>query len=103
MANPAKKFKVMMNAKQLQLSGMVILLEDINVVVMEGGPKQQKFYKNLMLNRIKWSEEIAGQRHNRKQTATVQNDAADEGGQEQPQGERNECTLVSEKQILGPK
>jgi len=26
-------------------------------VVMEGGPKQQKKYKQLMLNRVKWSED----------------------------------------------
>ena len=26
-------------------------------MVVEGGPKQQKKYKQLMLNRIKWSED----------------------------------------------
>jgi U4/U6 small nuclear ribonucleoprotein PRP3 len=82
----------MMNAKQLQMTGIIILMEDINVVVMEGGPKQQKFFTNLMQNRIKWAEEIAGQRHIRKQQNAVE-DRGDEGGQQQ-QGERNECTLV---------
>lgn len=43
-----------------------------------------------MLNRIKWSEEIAGQRHVRK---TVTH-AVDDEAQQQPQGERNQCTLV---------
>lgn len=104
LANPAKKFKVMMNAKQLQMTGCVILLEDINVVVMEGGPKQQKFYKNLMLNRIKWAEEIAGQRHVRKggaaaaaQTTGTGEDGGTGGGEaQQSQGERNQCTLIWE-------
>lgn len=92
LANPAKKFKVLMNAKQLQMTGVVIMLEDINVVVVEGGPRQQKFFQNLMLNRIKWSEEIAGQRHVRK---TVTH-AVDDEAQQQPQGERNQCTLIWE-------
>ncbi|XP_059094807.1 U4/U6 small nuclear ribonucleoprotein Prp3-like isoform X2 [Tigriopus californicus] len=55
--NPAKKFKVMTNANQLTMSGCVVYYEDVNVVVVEGGPKQQKKYKQLMLNRIKWDEE----------------------------------------------
>lgn len=54
------------------------------------GPKQQKFYKNLMLNRIKWSEEIAGQRHVRKGPQPME-----DGDEQQSQGERNECILVN--------
>lgn len=92
LANPAKKFKVLMNAKQLQMTGTIIQLEDINVIIVEGGPKQQKFYKNLMLNRIKWSEEIAGQRHVRKGANAQQ----DEGSQQNNPGKLNECTLVWE-------
>lgn len=57
--NPAKKFKVEMNAKQLQMTGVIVLYKNINVIVVEGGPKQQKKFKNLMLNRIKWSEDPA--------------------------------------------
>lgn len=56
--NPAKKFKVETNAKQLYMTGCVVLYEDVNVIVVEGGPKQQKKYKQLMLNRIKWDEDI---------------------------------------------
>ena len=57
LSNPAKKFKVETNAKQLFMSGCVVLYEDVNVVVVEGGPKQIKKYKQLMLTRIKWEEE----------------------------------------------
>ena len=57
LTNPAKKFKVETNAKQLFMTGCVVLYEDVNVVVVEGGPKQLKKYKQLMLNRIKWEEE----------------------------------------------
>ncbi|KAG8194722.1 hypothetical protein JTE90_026373 [Oedothorax gibbosus] len=59
LSNPAKKFKVEMNAKQLFMTGCVILYRNINIVVVEGGPNQQKKFKRLMLQRIKWGEEQA--------------------------------------------
>ncbi|CAJ1062339.1 U4/U6 small nuclear ribonucleoprotein Prp3 [Xyrichtys novacula] len=54
--NPAKKFKVEANANQLYLSGTVVLHKDVNLVVVEGGPKSQKKFKRLMMHRIKWEE-----------------------------------------------
>ncbi|XP_017059544.1 U4/U6 small nuclear ribonucleoprotein Prp3 isoform X1 [Drosophila ficusphila] len=57
--NQSKKFKVETNAKQLQMTGTVVLFRDCCVVVVEGGPKQQKKYRRLMLTRIKWEEDIA--------------------------------------------
>ncbi|KAI1726776.1 pre-mRNA processing factor 3 (PRP3) domain-containing protein [Ditylenchus destructor] len=83
LANASKKFKVHMNAKQLQMTGIILILEDINVIVVEGGPKQQKFYKNLVLNRIKWADEIAGQRKEKNKP-------------KEEVGERNECALIWE-------
>lgn len=53
----AKKFKIETNAKQLFMTGCVMLYPDCCVIVVEGGPKQQKKYKRLMLNRIKWDED----------------------------------------------
>ncbi|RZC40383.1 U4/U6 small nuclear ribonucleoprotein Prp3 [Asbolus verrucosus] len=41
----SKKFKVETNAKQLFMTGCVVLYPDCCVVVVEGGPKQQKKYK----------------------------------------------------------
>lgn len=41
----SKKFKVETNAKQLFMTGCVVLYPDCVVVVVEGGPKQQKKYK----------------------------------------------------------
>ncbi|CAJ0951503.1 unnamed protein product, partial [Mesorhabditis belari] len=82
LANPSKRFKVETNAKQLQMTGMVLLYKDLNVIVVEGGPKQQKFYKNLMMTRIKWTEEIIGE----------EKKVADK---EAP-GERNELKLIWE-------
>ncbi|XP_008430962.1 U4/U6 small nuclear ribonucleoprotein Prp3 isoform X2 [Poecilia reticulata] len=54
--NPAKKFKVEANANQLYLTGTVVLHRDVNIVVVEGGPKAQKKFKKLMMHRIKWEE-----------------------------------------------
>ena len=42
------------NAEQLNLTGCVILHGDVNVIVVEGGPKQLKKYKHLLLTRIDW-------------------------------------------------
>ncbi|XP_064545165.1 U4/U6 small nuclear ribonucleoprotein Prp3 isoform X2 [Drosophila montana] len=56
--NQSKKFKVETNAKQLQMTGSVVLFRDCCVVVVEGGPKQQKKYRRLMLHRIKWEEDV---------------------------------------------
>ncbi|KAK7081259.1 U4/U6 small nuclear ribonucleoprotein Prp3 [Halocaridina rubra] len=56
-SNGSHKFKVETNAKQLFMTGTVVLFKDVNVVVVEGGPKQQKKYKRLMMERIKWAEE----------------------------------------------
>ncbi|KAI1280673.1 U4/U6 small nuclear ribonucleoprotein Prp3 [Halotydeus destructor] len=78
--NPAKKFKVEVNAKQLLMTGVIILYKNINVVVVEGGPKQQRKFKNLMLKRIKWSEDPATK----------------ESKDEQAEKSENKCFLVWE-------
>lgn len=57
LSNPAKKFKIEANIKQLTMTGIVVLYRNVNIVVVEGGPKQQKKFKRLMLHRIKWSED----------------------------------------------
>ncbi|KAH9502247.1 U4/U6 small nuclear ribonucleoprotein Prp3, partial [Bulinus truncatus] len=56
LSDPAIKFKVETNAKQLYMTGITIIYKDCNVVVVEGGPKQQRKFRRLMLHRIKWSE-----------------------------------------------
>lgn len=56
--NLSKKYKVETNAKQLHMTGVVILFRDCCVVVVEGGSKQQKKYRRLMLTRIKWDEDL---------------------------------------------
>lgn len=62
----------------------LLTMKDVNVVVVEGGPKQQKKYKRLMLNRIKWEEDVVKTKND--------NNASGGTGAEN----RNSCQLVWE-------
>ncbi|XP_036371457.1 U4/U6 small nuclear ribonucleoprotein Prp3-like [Megalops cyprinoides] len=84
LTNPAKKFKVEANAAQLYLTGTVVLHRDVNIVVVEGGPKAQKKFKKLMLSRIKWDEQANSKREDAE-------GSDDEGGVK-----KNKCVLVWE-------
>ncbi|KAM4664454.1 U4/U6 small nuclear ribonucleoprotein Prp3 isoform 1-T2 [Discoglossus pictus] len=85
LSNPSKKFKIEANAGQLYLTGVVVLHKDVNVVVVEGGPKAQKKFKRLMLNRIKWDEQTTN-------TKAGDNDESDE----ESVTKSNKCSLVWE-------
>ncbi|XP_069074664.1 U4/U6 small nuclear ribonucleoprotein Prp3 isoform X2 [Pleurodeles waltl] len=84
LTNPAKKFKIEANAGQLYLTGVVVLHKDVNVVVVEGGPKAQKKFKRLMLHRIKWDEKSSSKGRN------------DDESDEEAAKKLNKCTLVWE-------
>ncbi|KAK3102455.1 hypothetical protein FSP39_011493 [Pinctada imbricata] len=86
-SNPAKKFKVETNAKQLFMTGIVVIHRDCNVVVVEGGPKQQKKFRRLMLHRIKWNED------KQKKSVKVDDDDSDS---EEESDKGNRCVLVWE-------
>ncbi|CAL8125507.1 unnamed protein product [Orchesella dallaii] len=58
LANQSKRFKVDTVAKQLLMTGAVVMYKECNVVIVEGGPKQQKKYRRLILSRIKWEEDM---------------------------------------------
>lgn len=61
LSSPAIKFKVDMNAQQLHLTGRLLLFRDINIVIVEGGPKGLKKFRKLMMRRIKWDPEKKGE------------------------------------------
>ncbi|XP_023685791.1 U4/U6 small nuclear ribonucleoprotein Prp3 isoform X2 [Paramormyrops kingsleyae] len=84
LTNPAKKFKVEANASQLYLTGTVVLHRDVNIVVVEGGPKAQKKFKKLMLSRIKWEEQTNSKRED------------GEGSDDEASKKTNKCSLVWE-------
>ena len=49
LSNPAKRFKVEANAKQLQMTGIAVVHKDMNVVVVEGG-----MAISIQLSSIEW-------------------------------------------------
>ena len=63
------RFKVDKNAQQLALHGVCLISDKKagmnlpTIVVAEGGPKAIKFYKKLMLKRIKWDKEDKHKHH----------------------------------------
>ncbi|KAL5469415.1 hypothetical protein EMCRGX_G030668 [Ephydatia muelleri] len=81
LSNPKTKFKVDMNAQQYHLTGCVLLYKDVNLVILEGGPKALRKFKRLMLNRIKWNPD------NKKE---------DSDSETERQKKRNCCDVVWE-------
>jgi U4/U6 small nuclear ribonucleoprotein PRP3 len=59
MPNKQKLYKIDINAQQNHLTGVALLVEGCNVVVVEGGPKAQKRYRKLLMDRIDWTETTA--------------------------------------------
>lgn len=63
LSNRSHRFKVDRNAQQLALHGICLVCDKKSglnlpcIVVVEGGPKAIKFYKKLMLRRIRWERE----------------------------------------------
>lgn len=49
-----RKFKVDIHTQQHNLTGATVIYGNCNVVVVEGGPKSIKKFKQLMLKRIRW-------------------------------------------------
>lgn len=90
---PTKKqlFKINKNAKQLFLTGATIHLVEKRkfpfVVYAEGGPMAMQRFRNLLLNRIKWSEDTA-----------VVEDTVEENLQEKKaiESKSNRCSVIWE-------
>ncbi|KAM9921620.1 hypothetical protein OXX59_006380 [Metschnikowia pulcherrima] len=53
-------FKVDMNAKQLNLFGIVLINPRFSLVIVEGAAKSIRFFKKLMTRRINWQESKNG-------------------------------------------
>jgi U4/U6 small nuclear ribonucleoprotein PRP3 len=84
-ASAQHRYKVDINARQLGLTGVFVVFEDCNIVVVEGGAKALRRYKKLMLRRIDWSVPSAGDESDR------------------PAGGRpNHCVLIWEGPIAEP-
>ncbi|KAJ3133544.1 hypothetical protein HK100_004301 [Physocladia obscura] len=88
LSRPQNRFKVDVNAQQLFLSGVALLHNGNNLVVVEGGNRGIKQYKKLMLRRIDWTE--------------TDNDDEEDENEETPARDAeklNECILIWEGKI----
>jgi len=51
------RFKVIVNAEQYNLTGVLILFQDCNIVFIEGGSKGIRKYYRLLMERIRWNSQ----------------------------------------------
>jgi U4/U6 small nuclear ribonucleoprotein PRP3 len=87
--NAQHRYKIDVNAHQLQLTGVLIEYPECNVVIVEGGAKALRKYQSLMLRRIDWTStsKIADARP----LAHISNP-----------NRPNKCTLIWEGPIASP-
>ncbi|PIS50164.1 hypothetical protein CJI97_004854 [Candidozyma auris] len=83
--NKQHQFKVDINAKQMELHGVMLFNPRFNLVIVEGGEKAIKFYKRLMTARIDWNEKSQAEGSPDSQPIS--------------QPSKNSCTIVWEGQI----
>ncbi|GAA5978880.1 hypothetical protein JCM5350_004855 [Sporobolomyces pararoseus] len=89
LSDPSHKFKVKKNAIDDHLTGVICHNPKFCLVVVEGGAKSIKHYRQLMLNRIRWTEESAP-RVNDPSKDSSSADAADSSDIPRPAGPFNE-------------
>lgn len=100
MRNPQHRFKVDISARQLELSGILLLFPDCNMIVVEGGAKVLRKYKKLMLRRIDWNSEFNGDSNVADGNEVRPSESAK--GTDSEQRQLNSCVLVWEGPISSP-
>ena len=88
------RFKIDMNAQQLQLTGLALVCRDaaarVNLVAVEGGPRGVRKFGRLMTKRIQWDE--------RDDRAEAEGGSMMMGMEDEEDAEgrrvRNRCSLV---------
>eukprot|EP00178_Gracilaria_changii_P024663 TRINITY_DN744_c0_g1_i2.p1 TRINITY_DN744_c0_g1~~TRINITY_DN744_c0_g1_i2.p1 ORF type:complete len:586 (+),score=96.24 TRINITY_DN744_c0_g1_i2:327-2084(+) len=87
-----QKFKISVNARQLDMSGVLVLYSAFNVVVVEGGKKALQKFKKLMLRRINWAE---SEKRASEEGANPSNEESNSQGEHSKRG----CVLLWEGRI----
>lgn len=96
LSNPSHRFKVLKNAQQLELTGIVILNPRTNIVIVEGGLQAIKKYKRLMTVRIDWTD-------NSRNTTLREGNKEIHGDQAEPEDlSGNTCELIWEGELRIP-
>ena len=99
--NPSAKtrFKIDINAQQNHLTGMLCLCEEINFLIVEGGPKAQKRYRKLLMKRIDWADDVLFDADDGADGGGGAEDAVDQAGARGHTGE-DACELVWEGLVV---
>ena len=104
LVDATKRFKIDMNARQLYLTGVCVIVHDdevestsspTNMVVVEGGKKGIKAYKKLLLRRIKWANDHPAYLEDERRRLQEEAEAGDvkmvgENGEEEEEEEEEE-------------
>jgi len=98
LVNPQHRFKVDLNAKQQALTGLCIMNPSFNLVIVEGGEHSIKGYKKLLMNRIDWTENVAGRKDERSQAIKEWLKSESEDNQLKSLAS-NKCQLIFEGDI----
>ena len=94
------RFQVDINAKQNDLTGIVVMHPDMNVVIVEGGVHSVNAYKKLMLNRVKWTENTLPLSNNSSTTFTPSRPSEATGPQRAAETWLNPLTELGELKDL---
>jgi len=97
MPNKQKLYKIDINAQQNHLTGVMLLSDECNLVVVEGGPKAQRRYRKLLLHRIDWTDNGGGDDEDEEEE---EEDEEDEETKRRTQSEA--CKVVWEGFVVKP-
>lgn len=105
MDHPQHRFKVDINARQWQMTGVLMVFPEMNIIVVEGGAKALRKYKKLMLRRIDWNAKTEGPSRE-EEKADPENGPMPPANEEEETDEgkevSNTCVLVWEGPIAKP-
>ncbi|RDA90051.1 hypothetical protein CP533_3316 [Ophiocordyceps camponoti-saundersi (nom. inval.)] len=96
LANGQHRYKIGVNAEQLDLTGICILHPKHNLVIVEGGAWGTHKYKKLMLQRITWTENSLTRRREEYQNSGRDWLEAESDSGTMKDMSHNECQLIFE-------
>ena len=85
-----QRYKIDINAQQNHLTGTLLIHDLISLVIVEGGPKAQKRFRRLILNRMDWSTELGW------------NDGEEGDSEEDERYSTDVCKLIWEGTVAAP-
>ncbi|RDA84247.1 hypothetical protein CP532_2930 [Ophiocordyceps camponoti-leonardi (nom. inval.)] len=99
LVNGQHRYKIGVNAEQLDLTGICIMHPKYNLVIVEGGAWSTSRYKKLMLQRMKWTENSSSRRPETRQNSGRYWLQAESDGGSLKDTSSNECRLIFEGEL----